>query len=184
MRKVSTPPSHQVVPGARAPVPGVRFDRGVTPDRDELLAAARAVAAEDEDRAGVAMLVALVDRTRPAPDVVPGPADAQLAAEVQQAWEVLRAADPDTTVQDALAALAHLRLRPPPGDEPGRGSPAPLTALEEGDGAPPAARGRGGEAASLAAWRPGDTDRPDAAARDTEAGAWSTRCCTGGTCAS
>jgi hypothetical protein len=112
--------------------------------RDALLAAARAVAAEDEDRTGVAMLVALVDRTRPAPAVDPRPGDVELAADLRQAWEVLRAADADVTVQDALAALAHLRLRPP------------------------ASRGPAGDA-PLAAWRPGDTDRPDAAARDAEA---------------
>ena len=148
MRKVSTTPSHQVAPADPAPDPGVRFDRRMPLRRDELLAAARAVAAEDEDRAGVAMLVALVDRTRPTPDGVPRPADAELAADVEQAWAVLRDADPDTTVQDALAALAHLRLRPPaPGDPGGRGA-----------------------SAALAAWRPGDTDRPDAAARDAEAG--------------
>lgn len=78
---------------------------------DDVLAAARAVAAEDEDRAGVAMLVALHDEDR-----APGPgtdADRALAAELARAWQVLRDAAPDTTVQDALAALAHLRFRPP-----------------------------------------------------------------------
>ncbi|SDP20865.1 hypothetical protein SAMN05660199_03356 [Klenkia soli] len=112
---------------------------------DDLLAAARAVAAEDEDRAGVAMLVALLDHTGTATTGTPDPEDRALAGQVQRAWEVLRDADPDTTVQDALAALAHLRLRPTP-DVP----------VSPGAG-------------SLAAWRPGDTDRPDAAARDAEA---------------
>jgi len=115
---------------------------------EEILAAARAVAAEDEDRAGVAMLVALLDRTGTATTGTPDPADRALAGQVQQAWEVLRAADPDTTVQDALAALALLQLRP--------GAP--------GTGGAGAAAGQ-----TLAAWRPDDTDRPDQGARDAEA---------------
>ncbi|GHE09915.1 hypothetical protein [Klenkia taihuensis] len=114
----------------------------------ELLAAARAVAAEDEDRAGVAMLVALLDRTGTATTGTPDPADRALAADVRRAWEVLRAADPDTTVQDALAALALLHLRP--GTQGGRG---------------------GGGGGGLAAWRPGDTGRPDHGTRDAEADA-------------
>jgi hypothetical protein len=122
-----------------------------------VLAAARAVAAEDEDRAGVAMLVALADRTRPTPGTTPRAADVELAAEVAQAWAVLRGADPDTTVQDALAALAHLRLRPP---APADRGPAPGHGTGHGTGHAP----------GLAAWRPGDTARPDAAARDAEAG--------------
>jgi hypothetical protein len=149
--------------------------------REQLLAAARAVAAEDEDRAGVAMLVALVDRAdrsalvdradegdraRRAPDVVPRAADAELAAEVEQAWGVLRAADPDVTVQDALAALAHLRLRPPTLGDPGIGSSTLPIDPDGGGGASDTRGGRG----ALAAWRPGDTERPDAAARDAEAG--------------
>ncbi len=112
--------------------------------REDLLAAARAVAAEDEDRSGVAMLVALVDRTRPAPAVDPRPEDVELAADVGRAWEVLLDADPDVTVQDALAALASLRLRPP--------SP----------------RGPVGDA-PLPAWRPADTARPGLPERDAEA---------------
>ncbi|KQS71151.1 hypothetical protein [Modestobacter sp. Leaf380] len=113
----------------------------------DLLAAARAVAAEDEDRAGVAMLVALADRTRPdtGPPDHPLPADRELACAVEQAWAVLRGADPDVTVQDALAAVAWLRFRPPS---------APV----------------GGADLPLAAWRPGDTPLPPAAARDEEAG--------------
>ena len=112
--------------------------------RDEVLAAARAVATEDEDRAGVAMLVALVDRSRPAHAVDPRPEDVELAADVRSAWDVLRAEDADVTVQDALAALAHLRLRPP------------------------APRGAGGDV-PLAAWRPTDTARPTLRERDAEA---------------
>ncbi|SCX58042.1 hypothetical protein SAMN03159343_3699 [Klenkia marina] len=138
----------------------------MTIGHEELLAAAHAVAAEDEDRAGVAMLVALHDRTRPDPDVVRRTADAELAADVGRAWEVLRDADPDTTVQDALAALAHLRLRPPGPDAPGTGSSAPPVGPHEGGGAPGTP---GGSAPGLAAWRPADSDRPDAAARDAEA---------------
>ncbi|QNG37149.1 hypothetical protein F1C76_11590 [Geodermatophilaceae bacterium NBWT11] len=104
---------------------------------DEVLAAAHAVAGEDEDRAGVAMLVALHGGA-------PGTGtddDRALAEDLDRAWRVLRAAAPDTTVQDALAALAHLRFRPPgPAAEP--------------------------SAAPLAAWRPADTGRGD---RDAEA---------------
>ncbi len=114
----------------------------MTSDAD-LLAAARAVAAEDEDRAGVAMLVALLDRAGTTSGE-PRAEDRALAGEVGRAWRVLRDADPDTTVQDALAALALITLRP-------------------------AAPGGGADGAGLAAWRPDDTGRPGAAARDAEA---------------
>ncbi len=124
----------------------------------DLLAAARAVAAEDEDRAGVAMLVALLDRTG-APAGDPRPEDRVLADEVGRAWRVLRAADPDTTVQDALAALALLHLRP------GMGAHAPGDGPRDRVHGLPCPEGGG----SLAAWRPGDTGRPDAGARDAEA---------------
>ncbi|SDG90237.1 hypothetical protein [Klenkia brasiliensis] len=143
---------------------------------DELLAAARAVAAEDEDRAGVAMLVALLDRTGTATTGTPDPADRALAADVRRAWAVLRAADPDTTVQDALAALALLRLRP---GAPGIGSSTPADGLAGPGGASDTpsrraaqAAGAGaaqGDGAGLAAWRPDDTGRPGASARDAEA---------------
>lgn len=94
---------------------------------EQVLDAARAVAVEDEDRAGVATYVALVDRTgtgtAPAgtapvaaatagTPAAPDAADAHLAADVDRAWSVLRDADPATSVQDALAAVAWLRLRP------------------------------------------------------------------------
>ncbi|NIZ90447.1 polysaccharide deacetylase family protein [Kineosporiaceae bacterium B12] len=71
--------------------------------------------------------------------------DARLGAEVAAVWEVLAAADPEVTAQDALAVLADLRLRP---------SPAPVPAV-----AP----------ARLAAWRPAGTAVPPRAERDAEA---------------
>ncbi|CAA9409131.1 MAG: hypothetical protein AVDCRST_MAG35-1341, partial [uncultured Quadrisphaera sp.] len=48
---------------ATAPEPALTL----TLTRERVLEAARAVAAEDEDRAGVATYLALVDRTTPAP---------------------------------------------------------------------------------------------------------------------
>ncbi|MCO7219452.1 hypothetical protein [Klenkia sp. PcliD-1-E] len=136
----------------------------MTTDAD-LLDAARAVAAEDEDRAGVAMLVALLDRTGTATTGTPDPADPAdraLAAEVQHAWRVLRAADPDTTVQDALAALALITLRP------GARGVGSVTPSPRPDG-PGRASDTGDGGTGLAAWRPGDTGRPDAVAREAEA---------------
>jgi hypothetical protein len=99
------------------------------PTREQLLDAARAVAVEDEDRAGVATYLALVERT-PGPPPPPRAApvredDVELAACVELAWSVLREADPGTSVQDALAAVAWLRLRPQLPGAWGRLSDAP-----------------------------------------------------------
>lgn len=123
--------------------------------REEVLAAARAVAAEEEDRAGVATYLALVDRTLAAPAPAGGapPADdAELAADVELAWSVLREADPRTSVQDALAAVAWLRLRP------STGSDSPVPGSCAGPSAPQ----------SLAAWAPAGS-APPLAERDAEA---------------
>jgi len=114
-----------------------------------VLAAAAAVAAEDEERAGVAMFLAVADARGPQPSSdapSPGAAgDARLGAEFAEAWEVLAAADPDVSAQDALAALADLRLRP---------TPAPVPAVAPG---------------RLAAWRPAGSVVPPRAERDAEA---------------
>ncbi|WP_432564717.1 hypothetical protein [Kineococcus sp. SYSU DK003] len=108
--------------------------------RDELLAAAWAVAAEDEERAGVATYLTVGPS-------VPGPGSADgaaLADRLTRAWAVLAAADPEVTVQDALAVLGDLDLRPVPAPVPGA---AP---------------------ARLAAWRPPGTPVAPRAVRDAE----------------
>jgi len=112
-----------------------------------VLAAAAAVAAEDEERAGVAMFLAVADApgAPAAPPAAGADADARLGAEFAEAWEVLAAADPDVSAQDALAALADLRLRP---------TPAPVPAVAS---------------ARLAAWRPAGSVVPPRAERDAEA---------------
>ncbi|GAA0310536.1 hypothetical protein [Kineococcus aurantiacus] len=94
-------------------------------DRETFLRAAAAVAAEDEERAGVATYLAL----EPAPAAAPARdrAGALLAARVRAAWEVLTAADPDVGVQDVLAALGDLDLRRDPAPVPDR-VPARLAA--------------------------------------------------------
>ncbi|WP_432520898.1 hypothetical protein [Kineococcus sp. SYSU DK006] len=136
-----------------APAPPPGRPPGV-PDAQVLLAAARAVAAEDEERAGVATYLALEDLARGDLRVAGGAAatahggggdDARLASRLAAAWSVLADADPAVTVQDALAVLADLELRPVP-------APAPAS--------PPA---------SLAAWRPAGWRVPPRAERDAEA---------------
>lgn len=128
----------------------------------QLLDAARAVAAEDEDRAGVATYLALVDRTRSAEPAVPTTtADAELADLVDRAWAVVRDADPATTVQDALAAVARLRLRPPPWAASPPAAPRPPAA--------PEGQGRLGDGAGLAAWSPPGTGPGTVAQRDAGA---------------
>ncbi|NAZ83319.1 hypothetical protein GTR02_15980 [Kineococcus sp. R8] len=72
-------------------------------------------------------------------------ADARLGAELSAVWEVLAAADPAVSVQDALAVLADLRLRP---------VPAAVPAVRPG---------------SLAAWRPAGTPVPPRPEREAEA---------------
>jgi hypothetical protein len=112
-------------------------------DPAEVRRAAAAIAAEDEERAGVAMFLAL----HPPPPARDEPAreDAELGRRLGVVWDVLAAADPDVTVQDALAVLADLEFRPvrptPPAEVPGR----------------------------LAAWRPDGWSTPPRAQRDAEA---------------
>ncbi|MGI4894684.1 MAG: hypothetical protein ACRYF3_06200 [Janthinobacterium lividum] len=127
---------------------------------ETVLEAAAAVAAEDEDRAGVAMFLTL--RPQPGPTATPAvQADSSeadtsaadppavdfsdLAARLARVWEVLADADPDVTVQDALAVLADLELRPTP-------APAPAVRPDR-----------------LAAWRPAGWTVPPRAERDAEA---------------
>lgn len=113
-------------------------------DPREVLDAAAAVAAEDEERAGVAMFLTLRGPAPPAAGT--GSAhDRALAERVGRVWQVLAEADPDVTVQDALAVLADLELRPAP-------APAPSTPAER-----------------LAAWRPAGWSVPPRAQRDAEA---------------
>ncbi|NAZ86726.1 polysaccharide deacetylase family protein [Kineococcus indalonis] len=124
------------------------------PGREEVLAAALALAAEDEERAGVAMVLALEDGAASPPAAggdAGGDADGEaLARRLRRCWEVLAGADPDVTVQDALAVLADLDVRPEP--------------------APPAApRAPGEPAPSLAAWRPDGWRRPSWPQRHAEA---------------
>ncbi len=116
--------------------------------RAQVLDAARAVAHEDEDRAGVATYLAVVDHLRAAPPGPAGAEDRELAACVELAWSVLREADAATSVQDALAAVAWLRLRP---DTPGTWGSLPV-----GPG-------------TLAAWSPAGTAPAPLPERDAEA---------------
>lgn len=115
------------------------------PSDDEVLRTAAAVAAEDEERAGVAMFLGL----EPPPLVTgaPGAADVALGRRLGRVWDLLSAADASVTVQDALAVLADLDLRP--------------------------ARARQDVAAttgsSLAAWRPPGWVVPARGVRDAEA---------------
>ncbi|WP_432573732.1 polysaccharide deacetylase family protein [Kineococcus sp. SYSU DK005] len=124
------------------------------PARGEVLAAALALAAEDEERAGVAVVLALEDAAgaRGAGPVGgdPGADGPVLARRLRRCWEVLAAADPDVSVQDALTVLADLDVRPEPA------APAPPTA--PGEPAP-----------SLAAWRPDGWVRPSWPQRRAEA---------------
>ncbi|WP_432495873.1 hypothetical protein [Kineococcus gypseus] len=131
------------------------------PTPRQVVDAARALAAEDEERAGVGMVLALEDApgrgaAAGEPEARPGarpgaePGAALLARRLARCWEVLAAADPDVTVQDALAVLADLDLRPVPAP-----APPPL---------PP-----GAPAPSLAAWRPDGWVRPSWPQRRAEA---------------
>lgn len=116
---------------------------GAAPGAEEIRRAAAAIAAEDEERAGVAMFLAL----QPA-GPVPLPAtagDPELARRLGLVWDVLVAADPDVTVQDALAVLADLDLRPV------RAADAP------------------GDVGRLAAWRPAGWTVPSRQERVAEA---------------
>ncbi|MEZ0166105.1 polysaccharide deacetylase family protein [Kineococcus sp. LSe6-4] len=115
------------------------------PREQEYLEAARAVAAEDEERAGVATYLRVDPGPgTPDPALLPGPGEPELAARVRAAWDVLSAADADVSVQDVLAVLGDLDLRPEPSRAPSR---------------PPA---------SLAGWRPPGTPVPSRAARDAQ----------------
>lgn len=131
---------------------------------EELLAAAHAVAAEDEDRSGVATYLALVSRRVPPPPTttttgpVPGDASGGLAGDLLRAWSAVSAADPATTVQDALAALAWLDLRPPRAGGPGPG----VGGVVGGDG------DAAGGPRSLAAWSPAGTVAASRAERDAD----------------
>lgn len=127
---------------------------------EDLLAAAHAVADEDEDRSGVATYLALTSRGGPPPTIGTTEVDASegLAADLQSAWSVISAADPSTTVQDALAALAWLDLRPP--------RAAGLGAVSGGAGSD----GSDGVDASraLAAWSPAGAVAASRAERDAD----------------
>jgi hypothetical protein len=114
----------------------------------EILASARAVAAEDEEQAGVAMVLALEPGAlEPGPAASEGSAeDQRLARLLGRIWDLLVAADPDVTVQDAQAVLADLELRSA------------------------RAVGESGPSPRLAAWRPDGFVRPSRAARDAEFG--------------
>ncbi len=123
----------------------------------ELLGAARAVAAQDEDVAGVATYLAVTNRVG-ASSWLDGAAshaasagDARLAEELRRAWAVVSRADPDATVQDALAALAWLHLREPGTDEPPVGR----------DEAP-------GATEALAAWTPEGVERGSREEREAD----------------
>lgn len=112
-------------------------------DPEEIRRAAAAIAAEDEERAGVAMFLGL--EPAPARHDAPTYDDVELGRRLGVVWDVLAAADPDVTVQDALAVLADLEFRP--------------DRVHAGDDVPD----------RLAAWRPdGWTTRPRAE-RDAEA---------------
>ncbi len=122
---------------------------------EDLLSAAHAVAAEDEDRSGVATYLALVGRSGPPPTTT-GPAGADapggLAGDLQRAWSAVSGADSSTTVQDALAALAWLDLRPPRARGPG---PVPGDDAADAPG-------------SLAAWSPAGAVVASRAERDAD----------------
>lgn len=115
------------------------------PTDDEVLRTAAAVAAEDEERAGVAMFLGL--EPPPAAAGAPAADDVALGRRLGRVWDLLAAADPAVTVQDALAVLADLELRP---------SRARQAATPAG--------------APLAAWRPPGWVVPPRADRDAEAG--------------
>ncbi|MFB9377422.1 hypothetical protein ACFFKU_14910 [Kineococcus gynurae] len=104
-------------------------------DRARILAAAAAVAAEDEDRAGVAMFLALDPGPGDTPPDGRRPATG-LARELGEIWRVLAAHDESVTIQDALAVLADQRLRPTP-------AATPIVPPDQ-----------------LAAWRPPGTPQP------------------------
>ncbi|MFD0482761.1 polysaccharide deacetylase family protein [Kineococcus sp. GCM10028916] len=79
-------------------------------DPGEVRRVAAAIAAEDEERAGVAMFLGLQPPPPRRDD--PAHADVDLGRRLGVVWDVLAAADPDVTVQDALAVLADLEFRP------------------------------------------------------------------------
>ncbi|PRY14559.1 hypothetical protein [Kineococcus rhizosphaerae] len=108
----------------------------------DVLRAARAVAAEDAERAAVATYL----RLEPGAGDARSPEGELLADRVRTTWDVLLAADPDVTVQDVLAVLGDLDLRPTPARAP------------DADAGP----------TRLAAWRPTGTPLPARAARDAE----------------
>ncbi|WP_432510934.1 polysaccharide deacetylase family protein [Kineococcus sp. SYSU DK001] len=109
-----------------------------------MLRSAVAVAAEDEERAGVAMFLGL--HPAPATPAAPThPADPGLGRRLGAVWDVLAAHDPDVTVQDALAVLADLEFRSGPPRPP---APHPPD--------------------RLAAWRPAGWRTPSRAQRDAE----------------
>lgn len=111
--------------------------------RASYLRAAQAVAAEDEERAGVATYLRVDPGLRsPAPQ----DGEPELAARVRTVWDVLTAADADVSVQDVLAVLGDLELRPEPARPPAQ---------------PPH---------RLSAWRPPGTVVPPRADRDAEVG--------------
>jgi hypothetical protein len=117
---------------------------GTDPDH---LGAARAVAAEDEERAGVATYLRIDPGPGATPAAEPDAADGpELADRVRAVWDVLTAADPEVSVQDVLAVLGDLELRPTPARTPER---------------PPE---------RLSAWRPPGAPVPPRAVRDAEVG--------------
>ncbi|MEZ0491106.1 polysaccharide deacetylase family protein [Kineococcus sp. TBRC 1896] len=113
------------------------------PQHETYLRAAQAVAAEDAERAGVATYLR-VDPGGPAPD--PAAGEPELAARVRAVWDVLSGADADVTVQDVLAVLGDLELRPETARTPSEPPPR------------------------LAAWRPPGTPLPPRAVRAGEVG--------------
>ncbi|WP_432542095.1 polysaccharide deacetylase family protein [Kineococcus sp. SYSU DK002] len=119
------------------------------PTPAEVLRSAAAVAAEDEERAGVAMFLGLHPPPSPAGPADPvhpaHPVDAELGHRLGVVWDVLAAHDPDVTVQDALAVLADLEFRAGP---PRPSAPRPPD--------------------RLAAWRPAGWRTPPRAQRDAE----------------
>lgn len=83
-------------------------------ERDDILARARAVADEDEERAGVAMVLGLEPAGDPGTSDEVSPDDGRTAELLGRIWDVLVQDDPAVTVQDALAVLAASELRPTP----------------------------------------------------------------------